>query len=114
MNRPVAIHVEILRNRVALKTWVLKRIALTPVVSELELEASGWFHNMPLAKRSKLITDLARLKIEGVNLREIAAGPVGELFRRYPDLFKSAEIVSETFAEPDDVILEEMAEPAFA
>ncbi len=85
------IELEILRNRTALKTWIVKRIALTAVVSDEENEASDWFHGLRYADRSRMIVDLARSGIEGVDLAGIAEGPLGDLLRRYPSLFQLAE-----------------------
>jgi hypothetical protein len=103
--------VEILRNRAVLKSWVMKRIALTPLEAEEEETASFWFHEMSVAERSTLITDLARVGIAGVDLRAIAAGPLGDFVRRFPELLKAKEVIVEPIepSEPIDEVRELVA-----
>jgi hypothetical protein len=74
-----------------MKSWVLKRIADTPVFSDQEKEASSWFHGLHVDERSRLVTDLARVNVQGVDLSAIATGPLGALFTRYPHLFEESE-----------------------
>jgi hypothetical protein len=101
--RTGTIEIEILRNRSMLKKWIVKRIALSRVVSDKEMEASSWFHNLPFDDRSRLITDVARLGIRGVDLREIAAGPLGDLVRRYPEVLGQVEMIEDTIDEVEEM-----------
>jgi hypothetical protein len=96
--------VEILRNRAAIKAWAVQQIAFTPAMSEEGKEASDWFHDLPVAERSRLFTDLARLTIQDADLREIANGPLGDLLRRHSSLFKAAEVVVNKVEEPREVL----------
>jgi hypothetical protein len=83
--------VEIRRHRASMKSWVLKRIADTPVFTELDTEASTWFHGLEVADRSRLVTDLARMNLKSANLFEIATGPLGALFTKFPGLFEKSK-----------------------
>jgi hypothetical protein len=102
--------VEIRRHRAAMKSWVLKRIADTPVFSDQEKEASSWFHGLPVAERSRLVTDLARVNVKGANLFAIATGPLGALFTRYPQLFEERETGVDPIEGSEDS-LEDLAVP---
>ncbi len=87
MKRSTTLEVSILRTRVALKNWIIKQIALTPAESDEEQDAATWFHDLPLADRSRMFLDLACLSLARVDLKPIASGPLGILLNRYPNLF---------------------------
>jgi hypothetical protein len=102
--------VEIRRHRASIKSWVLRRIADTPVFTELDTEASTWFHGLEVAERSRLITDLARVNVKGANLFEIAAGPLGAFFTKFPGLFEE----SKDLPDPIEIVREPEQEMALA
>ena len=95
---------------------MIKRVALSPVETDEEREAESWFHNLSRERRSQLILDIARLTLPTTDLREISAGPLGELFRRYGDLFPVIDTpeddVEQVEAASDDNVAATFEEPA--